>query len=100
MNSALSPLLMPPAANAMSAAAPAIPVSNEDDHYNFEVPNNPFTSALSEYAGWGYFDFRMRGEGFTAGFRSVPADWGINSPRKRGFFRLPAERTGHTPDLP
>jgi hypothetical protein len=42
----------------------------------------------------------MRNEGFTAGFQSVPVDWGINSPRKRGFFRLLAEMTGHTPDLP
>jgi len=73
---------------------------NEDDHFSFEVPNNHFTAAVSAYAGWGYFDFRMRNEGFTAGFQSVPVDWGINSPRKRGFFRLLAEMTGHTPDLP
>jgi hypothetical protein len=67
---------------------------NEDDHFNFEVPDNHFTAAVSEYAGWGYFDFRMRDEGFADGFQSMPANWGISSPRKRGFFQLLAEITG------
>jgi hypothetical protein len=71
---------------------------NEDDHFNFEVPDNNFTAAVGEYAGWGYFDFRMKGEGPAAGFQSVPVDWTISSPRKSGFFRLLAEITGHTPD--
>jgi hypothetical protein len=55
---------------------------------------------VSEYAGWGYFDFRMRGEGHLAGFQSVPVDWGIGSPRKQGFFRLLAEITGSDPTVP
>ncbi len=67
---------------------------NEDDHFNFEVPANHFTAAIEEYAGWGYFDFRMKGEGFDAGYQSVPVNWGISSPRKAGFFRLLAEITG------
>jgi hypothetical protein len=75
-------------------------VFNEDDHFNFEVPWNHFTAAVSEYAGWGYFDFRMRGEGHLAGFQSVPVDWGIGSPRKQGFFRLLAEITGSDPTVP
>ncbi len=75
-------------------------VFNEDDHFNFDVPRNHFTAAVGEYASWGFFDFRMRGEGFTAGFQSVPVDWGVNSPRKRAFFRLLAEITGHAPDQP
>ena len=70
---------------------------NEDDHFNFEVPVNNFTAAIGEYAGWGYFDFRMKGEGYAAGYQSIPADWGISSPRKAGFFRLLAEITGYTP---
>jgi len=70
---------------------------NEDDHFNFEVPLNNFTSAVSEYCGWGYFDFRMKGEGFDEGYQSIPANWGISSPRKAGFFRLLAEITGSTP---
>jgi hypothetical protein len=70
---------------------------NEDDHFNFEVPDNNFTAAVGEYAGWGYFDFRMKGEGYAEGFQSIPANWTISSPRKAGFFRLLAEITGHTP---
>ena len=70
---------------------------NEDDHFNFEVPVNNFTAALGEYCGWGYFDFRMKGEGFDEGYQSIPANWGISSPRKAGFFRLLAEITGSTP---
>jgi len=70
---------------------------NEDDHFNFDVPVNNFTAAVDEYCGWGYFDFRMKGEGFAAGYQSVPVDWGTRSPRKAGFFRLLAEITGHHP---
>ncbi|MBL9188835.1 MAG: hypothetical protein JNK23_15230 [Opitutaceae bacterium] len=70
---------------------------NEDDHFNFEVPVNNFTAAIGEYAGWGYFDFRMKDEGFAEGYQSIPADWTISSPRKAGFFRLLAEITGHKP---
>ncbi|MSU49595.1 MAG: hypothetical protein EXS37_10990 [Opitutus sp.] len=70
---------------------------NEDDHFNFEVPVNNFTAAIDEYCGWGYFDFRMKGEGFDEGYQSIPANWTISSPRKAGFFRLLAEITGHTP---
>lgn len=73
---------------------------NEDDHFNFEVPENNFTAAVAEYAGWGYFDFRMRGEGFSEGYQSMPADWTISSPRKAGFFRLLAEITGAEPYRP
>ncbi len=71
---------------------------NEDDHFNFDVPVNNFTSAIGEYCGWGYFDFRMQGEGFNEGYQSMPANWGISSPRKAGFFRLLAEITGSTPN--
>jgi hypothetical protein len=67
---------------------------NEDDHYNFDQPVNNFTAAVSEYASWGYFDFRQRGEGFNAGYQSVPVNWGITSPRKTAFFKLLAEITG------
>ena len=70
---------------------------NEDDHFNFDVPVNNFTAALGEYCGWGYFDFRMKGEGFDEGYQSIPANWTTSSPRKAGFFRKLAEITGHTP---
>lgn len=59
---------------------------NEDDHFDFDKPENNFTAAIGEYASWGYFDFRMRGEGFDDGYQSVPVNWGISSPRKMAFF--------------
>lgn len=70
---------------------------NEDDHFDFDQPENNFTAALGEYASWGYFDFRKSGEGFDEGYQSVPVNWGITSERKRGFFRLLSEVTGATP---
>src|SRR5262249_41100467 len=48
---------------------------NEDDHFDFEKPTNHFTSAVAEYASWGYFDYRMAGEGFDEGYQSVPVNW-------------------------
>lgn len=67
---------------------------NEDDHYDFDRPANNFTAAVGEYASWGYFDYRMAGEGFAEGYQSVPVDWGINSGRKKGFFKLLSAITG------
>ncbi|HEY9171397.1 MAG TPA: hypothetical protein VI136_03840 [Verrucomicrobiae bacterium] len=70
---------------------------NEDDHFDFDQPKNNFIAAVSERASWGYFDFRMKGEGFDEGYQSVPVNWGLSSERKRGFFRLLAEITGSQP---
>ena len=70
---------------------------NEDDHFDFDQPSNNFSSAVSEYASWGYFDYRMKGEGFDEGYQSVPVNWGISSARKRGFFKLLSEMTGAKP---
>jgi hypothetical protein len=67
---------------------------NEDDHFDFDKPANNFTAAVGEYASWGYFDYRMKGEGFDDGYQSVPVNWGISSPRKKGFFKLCSEITG------
>jgi hypothetical protein len=67
---------------------------NEDDHYEFDKPENNFTAAIGEYASWGYFDFRQAGEGFDDGYQSVPVNWQISSPRKRAFFKLLGEITG------
>ncbi len=74
-------------------------VFNEDDHFDFEQPMNNFVAAVSEYASWGYFDFRMKNEGFDEGFQSVPVNWTISSARKRGFFGLLANMVGeaHAP---
>ena len=67
---------------------------NEDDHFDFDKPENNFLAALRAGAGWGYFDYRMKGEGFEDGYQSVPVDWQIDSPRKRGFFDLLEKVTG------
>jgi hypothetical protein len=66
---------------------------NEDDHFDFDQDDNNMLAAVSEYAGWGYFDYRIGDEGFHEGYQSVPVDWTINSNRKRGFFGLLAEMT-------
>jgi hypothetical protein len=72
-------------------------VINEDDHFDFDKPENNFIAAVREHVSWGYFDFRMKGENFDDGFQSVPVNWAISSPRKRGFFKLLAEITGAQP---
>lgn len=71
---------------------------NEDDHFDFDQPDNNMLAAVSEYAGWGYFDYRMQGEVYHDGYQSVPVDWGIGSARKRGFFGLLAQVTGAAVD--
>ena len=69
-------------------------VFNEDDHYDFDRPTNNLLAALGEYASWGFFDYRRKGEGFDDGFQSVPVNWEIGSPRKRAFFDLLRRITG------
>lgn len=76
------------------SAKPKPILFNEDDHYDFEQPQNNFTAALSEHASWGFFDFRRKGEEFDEGYQSVPVNWKISSARKREFFNLVAEITG------
>jgi len=73
---------------------------NEDDHYEFDQPDNHFLAALSEYASWGYFDYRMEGEDHHAGYQSVPVDWSTSSGRKRGFYELLARVTGKSQASP
>lgn len=69
---------------------------NEDDHFDFDRPLNNMVAAIGEYAGWGFFDYRMKGEegDFSAGYQSVPVHWGLSSERKLDFFRLLKEVTG------
>jgi hypothetical protein len=69
-------------------------VFNEDDHFDFEKPDNNMLAAIDRHAGWGYFDYRMKGEGFDEGYQSVPVNWGLSSERKRGFFGLLKKVTG------
>src|SRR6185295_12792967 len=79
---------------ALKSFTPKPIVFNEDDHFDFEKPANNFIAATAEHASWGYFDYRMKDEGFEEGYQSVPVNWGITSERKRGFFKLLAEITG------
>ena len=69
-------------------------ICNEDDHFDFDKPDNHFLAAIDEYASWGYFDYRFDGEGFEEGYQSVPVDWTTSSQRKHGFFDLLAQITG------
>lgn len=65
---------------------------NEDDHFEFDEPRNNMLAAVSEYASWGYFD---PGENnYRDGYQCPPVNWGINTERKKGFFRLLREVTG------
>jgi len=66
---------------------------NEDDHYDIDKPRNNMTAAISEYAGWGFYD---QGEGnYADGFQSPPVNWRWDSsPRKRAFFGKVSEVTG------
>jgi hypothetical protein len=70
---------------------------NEDDHFDFGRQANNLAAAVAEYASWGYFDYRMPGEGFDEGYQSVPVNWKTSSARKRGFFKLLSEITGERP---
>jgi hypothetical protein len=78
----------------LPAYSPKPIIFNEDDHYDFDKPWNNFVAATSEHASWGFFDFRRQGEGLDEGYQSMPANWGISSARKRGFFNLVREMTG------
>jgi hypothetical protein len=70
-------------------------VFNEDDHFDFDKPENDFAAAIRAGASWGFFDYRMKGEtSFSEGYQSVPVDWRISSDRKKGFFDLLKQITG------
>lgn len=69
-------------------------VFNEDDHFDFEKPDNNMLRSIGQYASWGFFDYRMKDEGFDEGYQSVPVNWGISSARKRAFFEKVREMTG------
>lgn len=69
-------------------------INNEDDHEDFDRPENNFTAALKEHVSWGWFDYRREGEAFEQGYQSPPVNWGISSERKRSFFKFCSEITG------
>lgn len=64
---------------------------NEDDHFDFEKPENNMVAAISEYASWGYFD--PGASDYSDGYQCPPVNWGLNTVRKQSFFRLLREVT-------
>ncbi len=67
-------------------------VFNEDDHFDFDQPENNFLAAVGEYASWGYFD--PGASNYRDGYQCPPVRWDINTPRKQAFFKLVQEITG------
>jgi hypothetical protein len=65
---------------------------NEDDHFDFDRPENNLAAALSEHASWGYFD--PGASDYRDGYQSPPVNWGINTPRKQAFFDRVREIAG------
>ncbi len=63
-------------------------VNNEDDHFDFDKPDNNMVASYSKYVSWGYFDYRKKNEPFETGYQSMPASWKIDTERKKGFFNL------------
>lgn len=58
-------------------------VFNEDDHFDFDKPSNNFVEAVKAYTSWGYFDYRMKDEGFDDGYQSVPVNCGESVRREK-----------------
>jgi hypothetical protein len=79
---------------ALKAWRPMPIVFNEDDHFDFDKPENNFVAAVRAGASWGYFDYKMKDESPNEGYQSVPVNWGISSARKRAFFDKLREITG------
>lgn len=65
---------------------------NEDDHFEFDQPQNNFLAAVTGYASWGYFDPGK--SDYRDGYQCPPVNWGLNNDRKRAFFNLVKEITG------
>lgn len=65
---------------------------NEDDHFDFDKPENNMVVAVSEYCSWGYFDPAK--DTIGEGYQCPPVEWGINTPRKKAFFQKVKEITG------
>jgi len=76
----------------LAAYHPMPIVINEDDHFGFEEPDCNMRAALEQYCSWGYFDPGQ--SDYVHGHQSPPTNWGINTDRKRSFFRFLAEVTG------
>jgi hypothetical protein len=70
-------------------------VFNEDDHTDFNAPDNHLVAAISRHASWGFFDYRRKEEVFGSGYQSMPTTWGIDTDRKRSFFERIRQISGN-----
>lgn len=68
-------------------------IFNEDDHFDFEKPNNNFVAATSEYSSWGYFDPGTND--YKDGYQTPPVNWAITTERKKAFFSKVREISGN-----
>jgi hypothetical protein len=67
-------------------------IYNEDDHFDFDKPENNMRSATAAYASWGYFD--PGASDYSDGYQCPPVNWGINTERKKQFFETVKRWTG------
>ncbi|MFJ9587870.1 hypothetical protein [Streptomyces acidicola] len=67
---------------------------NEDDHFDFDKPDNHMKAALAAGASWGYFDpgsvttdppQPTLGD-YENGYQAVPVNWGVSTETKKAFF--------------
>lgn len=67
---------------------------NEDDHFDFDKPENNMSAALAAGASWGFFDpgsvtlfppKPTRGD-YNVGYQAVPINWTPSTPTKKAFF--------------
>lgn len=65
---------------------------NEDDHFNFDKPENNFIEAVSMHVSWGFFDPGK--SNYRDGYQCPPVNWGINTKLKKAFFNLVEKITG------
>ncbi len=79
-------------ARAVKGYRPMPVLFNEDDHFDFDRPENNMLAATGEYASWGYFDPGERN--YRDGYQCPPVNWGINTERKTAFFAKVKEITG------
>jgi hypothetical protein len=65
---------------------------NEDDHFDFDKPDNNMLAAVRSYVSWGYFDPGK--SDYADGYQCPPVNWGLNTERKKAFFALLKQVTG------
>ena len=67
---------------------------NEDDHFDFDKPENNFAARRRRVRLVGLLRLPAAGEPFATATSPPPVDWGINHARKRAFFEMVRAVTG------